>query len=91
MTGTTQGRQRGFVEVSGPTGTETYETFTCGHCGNIKKVPQRARPEDLGGVCRLCMSMICGGCCTTGKCDPLEAKIKRQEDRSRFLKQAEVR
>ena len=85
-----QGRQRGFVEVSGPNGTEQYETFTCGHCGAIKKVPHRAKPEDLGGICKVCMSMVCGPCVATGKCDTLEAKLKRQEDRARFFKQVGV-
>jgi hypothetical protein len=85
-----QGRQRGFVEISGPGGTETYETFTCGHCGGIVKVPPRATPEQLGGICKQCMSMTCVACTEKGGCDPLEAKLKRQEDRARFFKQVGV-
>lgn len=84
------GRQRGFVQVSGPTGVEEYETFTCGHCGQIKKVPPKASPDELGGLCKVCMSMICPACVGKNRCDPLEEKLKRQEDRARFFKQAGV-
>ena len=85
-----QGRQRGFVEISGPNGTETYETFTCGHCGVIVKVPYKAAPEQLGGICKVCMSMTCGPCVATGKCDTIEEKMKRIEDRDRFFRQVGV-
>jgi hypothetical protein len=85
-----QGRQRGFVEISGPNGVEEYETFTCGHGGEIVKVPHKAPPEQLGGICKVCMSMVCAKCLETGKCDPLEEKMKRIEDRARFFRQVGV-
>jgi len=85
-----QGRQRGFAQISGPNGVEEYETFTCGHCGAIVKVPHRAAPEQLGGICKLCMSMTCAKCVETGKCDPFEKKLERMEDRTRFFKQVGV-
>ncbi len=83
-----QGRQRGFVEVCDPNGIRVeYETFTCAHDGNIVKVPHRAAPDAVGGLCRLCMQMVCPACVAAGKCDPFEKKLERMEDRGRFLRE----
>jgi len=82
-----QGRQRGFVQITGPEGVQEFETFTCGHCNKVVRVPHRAKPEELGGMCKLCMSMTCGPCTATGKCEPFEKKLERIEDRDRFFRQ----
>jgi len=85
-----QGRQRGFVQITGPNGVEEHETFTCGHCNNVVRVPHKAKPDDLGGMCRVCMSMVCGRCCATGRCDPFDKKLKRMEDRGRFFREVGI-
>jgi len=56
------------------------DTFTCGHCGAVKHVRVRERPEDLGGLCKSCMKLICPGCVDLG-CTPLEKKIEEMEER----------
>lgn len=80
-----QGRTKGFRTVSGPNGTQEFETFTCAHCSHVVLVPHKAKPDDLGGICRPCMKMVCAKCCATGRCDPFEKKLKRMESRASFL------
>lgn len=66
---------------------ETIEmkTFTCGHCNKPQIVKPMQRPEDLGGSCYVCWSLVCAKC-VGGSCDPFEEKLKRVEDRARNLK-----
>ena len=44
----------------------------------VVHVPPRADPADIGGLCSLCMGLICPKCVGKG-CDPLEKKLERQE------------
>lgn len=60
------------------------DTFTCGHCNRIVHVPVKARPEDIGGLCRQCMGLVCPRCHGRGRCVPLEAAIERMERRDRL-------
>ena len=70
----------GQVIITDPYGpTVEHDTFTCGHCNKIKIVKPKERPEDIGGLCKVCMKLICGDCVSTGTCDPLEEKLKREE------------
>jgi hypothetical protein len=55
------------------------ETYMCGHCGAHKHVRPRERPEDIGGLCKRCMKLLCPGCVENGDCDPIEAKLDRWE------------
>jgi hypothetical protein len=61
------------------------ETFTCRHCQRITMVGARQRPEDLGGMCTICSSLICSGCVGKG-CDPFEEKQKREFARYEALR-----
>lgn len=84
---TVQGRQRGYEVVTGPDGRRVeQETFTCGHCSQIVTVPNRAAADEVGGFCRVCMSMVCPGCLATDRCDPYERKLERIEARERLLR-----
>lgn len=60
------------------------DTYTCGHCGGIQTIPPRARPEDCGGLCKVCMQLTCPRCTAAGRCTPFEARITAYEDRMRF-------
>lgn len=62
------------------------DTFRCGHCGSIRHVRVKERPEDIGGFCRQCMKAICPYCLQSGRCDPLEKKLERIEERARILR-----
>ncbi len=57
-------------------------TFTCGHCQAIRHVKPYCDPADLGGLCKICMGVVCEKCVGNG-CDPFEEKLKRQEARGR--------
>lgn len=54
-------------------------TFTCQHCNKVVFVPPMADPADLGGLCKLCMGLICPTCAALGVCDTFEAKLERIE------------
>ena len=72
----------GYLSGTGPTGLVCeMDTFTCKHCCSVKQVAVRQRPEDIGGLCKCCMGLICGPCVDKGTCDPLEEKLKRMEAR----------
>jgi hypothetical protein len=72
-------RPGGYARISGPDGIEERDSFTCCHCGAVRLVMPRERPEDIGGLCRLCMGMICPACVGAMRCDPLEKKLQRAE------------
>lgn len=59
------------------------DTFTCFHCSRVTRVKPKMDAADLGGLCKVCMKLICSHCVGKG-CDPLEEKLKRSEDRDRF-------
>lgn len=62
-------------------GIAEYDTFSCGHCNKVKHVRPKERPEDLGGLCKTCMKLICPVCVNEMRCTPLEKKIEEQERR----------
>lgn len=66
--------------------TEEHDTFTCFHCNKIVIVKVKCAPEDLGGLCKQCMKLICSACVNKGNCDPLEKKLEREEARYHALK-----
>lgn len=62
------------------------DTYTCSHCNKVVFVKPKERPEDLGGLCKVCMGLICPHCVGKG-CDPLEKKIERMEHLGRILQE----
>lgn len=72
-------RAGGFVRITGPDRTDEADSFTCKHCGCVKIVKAKQRPEDIGGLCKMCMGMICADCVKLMRCDPLEKKLERAE------------
>lgn len=62
------------------------DSYTCGHDGRVVFVPPKQKPEDIGGLCFMCMKLICPACVAAGKCDPLEAKLERMERRQDTLR-----
>lgn len=61
-------------------GVTEFDTITCGHCNAVKHVRVKERPEDLGGLCKQCMKLICSRCVGMG-CTPLERRIEEMEER----------
>lgn len=58
---------------------EETDTFTCKHCCKVVFVRPSEKPEDIGGFCRRCMSLICGPCVDLDKCRPIEKWLEEQE------------
>jgi hypothetical protein len=78
-------RAHGFIVESGPLGSVEYESFTCFHCQAIVKVPHRAKGEDIGGLCKVCMRLICRECVGVGSCTPWQKQMEQSEARDRLL------
>jgi hypothetical protein len=61
------------------------DTFTCFHCNHVVIVKPNCNLDDLGGMCRNCMKMICSSCLDLG-CTPFEKKLEQIEARDRTLR-----
>ncbi len=64
------------------------DTFTCGHCQCIVHVHPNDRPDDVGGYCKICTSLICPSCVTLAMkfgCSPFLKKLEAIEHRERML------
>ncbi len=55
------------------------DTFTCGHCNRVKHIKPRCDPADLGGLCKICMSLVCPKCYAKRSCTPWEEQMLRSE------------
>lgn len=72
----------GCYIITSEFGCEEMDTFTCGHCNNIRLVKPKESADDIGGTCGVCWQLICPGCVASGTCDPFEEKLKRAEQRA---------
>ena len=52
----------GFQCAELQSGSNEYDTTICNHCNSITHVKARMRPEDIGGLCKICMGLICPKC-----------------------------
>jgi len=69
----------GLGTLIGPWGEITeWPTVTCGHRPTVRRVQPFCDPADLGGLCKICMRVICEQCVGLG-CDPFEKKLEREE------------
>jgi len=55
------------------------DTFSCSHCNMVNYIKPFQDPTDLGGLCKICMKLICKFCVDSGTCDPLEEQLARME------------
>ncbi len=80
-------KEGGYAFSFDPLGVrQEASTFTCHHCCKVVMVKPKCNPDDLGGMCRLCMKMICPTCVDLGTCDPVEKKLDRAEARDKALR-----
>lgn len=83
---------QGYTIVSGPgAGAGEWDTYTCAHCQNVRRVRPMCPPSEMPDVCHLCgdkhrPSFICEQCRGKG-CDPFEAKLDRWEKSARFMRE----
>lgn len=83
-------RAGGYAFISSPDGIQDeHDTFTCKHCNKIVHVMPKAKPEDLGGLCKVCMGLTCPQCSGLG-CRPFEEQLKQWESKQDFLRQSGV-
>lgn len=79
-------KPQGLATWTTPEGKQVEaETFTCGHCQKIVFVKPKCDPADAGGLCKLCMTLICPKCAGDTKCDIFEKKLLRLEARDRLM------
>ena len=71
-------RPQGYACITSPDGVRETDTFTCRHCQYITHVKAGAKAEDLGGLCKICMGLICSRC-VGGGCNPWEKQMEQQE------------
>lgn len=76
----------GYAFIFDPDGIrQEADTFTCAHCNSVVHVKPKCNPDDLGGMCRLCMKMVCPKCVDLG-CSPFEKKLEIMEKRDQALR-----
>ena len=75
----------GCLTIAGPDKTQEIDSTTCVHCNHVFFIKTGQRAEDMGGLCKICMGLICSSCVGKG-CDPFEEKLKRQEQRGHALR-----
>lgn len=73
-------RAGGYAVATYPEKIVEADSFTCSHCNRVKFVKAKERAEDLGGLCKVCMGLICDECVNKG-CTPFEKKLEAQEAR----------
>lgn len=79
-------RPGGFFFVMSPNGSKETDTFTCGHTQRVVLVPVGARPEDMGGLCKVCMRLICKE--ELGKpCVVIEQRLEKWEEDGRVARE----
>lgn len=61
------------------------DTYSCFHCNRVIHVKPMMDPADMGGLCKICMKLICPHCLNQG-CVPFEKKLEMMEDRDRTLR-----
>lgn len=80
---------QGYATLFDPSqgsGVKECDTFTCGHCQHIvhtRPLQDAADAPDAGGLCKVCMRLICGPCADLGKCTPWEVQLQKFEARDR--------
>jgi hypothetical protein len=73
------------IELLDSGGKFTLQTFTCAHCNRVIVIPPKAKPDEMGGFCRMEMKPVCIPCEKKGECTPFERKLEEMEARGRLL------
>lgn len=69
----------GYSVVYNPDGSKVEcDTFTCRHCQKVTFVKPKMDAADLGGLCKVCMGLVCARCVGNG-CDEIQRKLDRAE------------
>jgi hypothetical protein len=69
----------GYAIITNGDGRVTeLDTASCRHCNRIFHVGPKQRAEDIGGLCKVCMGIVCPQC-VGGACDEIQRKLDRAE------------
>lgn len=83
-------RPQGLATFTDPDGLTEFDTYTCGHCQFITLVPAKADPTLMGGLCKICMRLVCSKCADKGYCEPWEKAMEKQEARDAAIRSYEL-
>lgn len=72
----------GVLISSGPDGVIEKDTLLCNHCNGIVLTQPKQSVNDVGGICKQCMSFVCLKCYSIIGCVPFEKKIEKLEARA---------
>ena len=77
----------GVLIASDPDGgVREQDTFTCVHCQKVSGVQPMQKPEEIGGLCKQCMGLICASCAGEGTCRPWEEQMDEREAKANALR-----
>lgn len=62
------------------------DSYSCGHCQYVVFVGAKKDPAALGGLCKVCMRLVCPRCTAAGECKPFEKMLEEIEARGRARK-----
>jgi hypothetical protein len=84
------------TKSKGQKAVEEFHTITCGHGGELVRVPAMCKPQDMPyALCWGCRRNICLKCADemdrTGKCDVIENKLERIEAGNRMMREIGAR
>lgn len=68
----------GYLQITEDGRVREHDSFSCRHCNRVTFVKVRQKPEDIGGLCKICMGLICPAC-VGEPCVTLEARLQAQE------------
>jgi hypothetical protein len=71
---------QGYATITSPNGVAECDTFTCNHCNSVTHVKPKMDPAALGGLCKMCMRLVCSKC-VGNACLPFEKKLEIEEAR----------
>jgi len=79
-------KPQGYATIIEPgMATQELDTMSCAHCNAITHIKAGERPEDMGGLCKCCMGLICSKC-VEKPCTPLLKSIEAEEARAEVLR-----
>jgi hypothetical protein len=77
-------RPGGYAQIVEPDRpTRECDTFTCAHCNRVTHVKPGVRAEDIGGLCKQCMGLVCPSC-VGQPCVPFLKRLEQMEAKARF-------
>ena len=84
-------RATNYSTLTDPSGVLERDGYTCNHCQRIVHVQPRQRPEDLGGLCKVCDGLICPRCYDNRMrkghvCKTWQAQMDEMEARDRLYR-----